>query len=166
MKTKIQPGLLALTIAIPLLVGGLSAFITQDMMKEYFFLNKPPLSPPGWVFPVVWTILYILMGMASYMVIKSGADSSLISKAMIFYGIQLILNFIWSILFFKYSFYLLAFAELIAMMAAIIASTIMFFKTNRTAGLLMTPYILWTTFAAYLNLAVYNLSKTQLPMPR
>ena len=77
-KDKLRPGLLALAIAIPVCVGGIAAMLTGDMMKEYFFLNKPPLSPPGWMFPVVWTILYVMMGLASYFVVTSGADRSLL----------------------------------------------------------------------------------------
>ena len=166
MKTKLRPGLLALTIAIPLCVGGISAMLTGDMMKEYFFLNKPPLSPPGWVFPIVWTILYVMMGLASYLVITSGADRSLIVKALTFYGIQLVLNFFWSILFFNGSLFLWAFIELVAMWTVIIITTVLFFRASNPAGLLMIPYILWSTFAAYLNFAVYKLSITPMPLPR
>ena len=166
MKTKLRPGLLALAIAIPLCVGGISAMLTGDMMKEYFFLNKPPLSPPGWMFPVVWTILYVIMGLASYLVITSGADRTLIVKALLFYGIQLILNFFWSILFFNQSLFLLAFIELIAMWAVIIVTAVLFLRASPPAGLLMIPYILWSTFAAYLNFAVYKLSITPMPLPK
>lgn len=164
MDNKIRPGLLALCIAIPLCIGGISSMLTKEMMKDYASMIKPPLSPPGWLFPIVWTILYILMGIASYMVINSGADHDLIVKAMIFYGIQLVLNFFWSILFFTYSLYLWAFIELIAMWITIIISTVMFFRTDIKAGILMIPYILWSSFAAYLNYASYKLSIT--PMPR
>lgn len=164
MKTKLRPGLLAVTIAIPLCVGGISAMLTGDMMKEYFFLNKPPLSPPGWVFPLVWTILYVMMGLASYLVINSGADKSLIVRALVFYVMQLALNFFWSILFFNYSLFLWAFIELIAMWAVILITTVLFFRTNTVAGTMMIPYVLWSTFAAYLNFAVYKLSITPMPL--
>lgn len=166
MKSKLRPGLLAITIAIPLCIGALSAMLTGDMMKEYFFLNKPPLSPPGWAFPIVWTVLYVMMGLASYLVITSGADRALIVKALVFYGIQLALNFFWSILFFNYSLYLWAFIELIAMWAAIIIATVLFFRASTSAGLLMIPYVLWSTFAAYLNFAVYKMSVTPMPLPK
>ena len=166
MKSKLRPGLLPLTLAIPLCIGGISAMLTGDMMKEYFFLNKPPLSPPGWMFPVVWTILYIMMGLASYLVMTSGADRSLIVKALVFYGIQLALNFFWSILFFNCALYLWAFIELIAMWTAIIITTVLFFRASTPAGVMMIPYILWSTFAAYLNFAVYKLSITPMPLPK
>ena len=166
MKSKLKPGLLAVTILAPLCIGGISAMLTGDMMKEYFFLNKPPLSPPGWMFPVVWTILYVMMGLASYLVMTSGADRSLIVKALVFYGIQLALNFLWSILFFNCSLYLWAFVELIAMWAAILVTTVFFFRASTPAGVMMIPYILWSTFAAYLNFAVYKLSITPMPLPK
>lgn len=166
MNNKVRPGLLIFTIALPLAVGALSAMITGDMMKEYFFMNKPPLSPPSWIFPVVWTVLYIMMGFASYMVINSGADRSLITKALVLYGIQLVLNFFWSLLFFNSGLFLWAFIELIAMWLVIIFTTVMFFRARTSAGVLMVPYILWTTFAAYLNFAVYRLSTIPMPLPR
>ena len=165
-KDKLRPGLLALAIAIPVCVGGIAAMLTGDMMKEYFFLNKPPLSPPGWMFPVVWTILYVMMGLASYFVVTSGADRSLIVKTFVFYGIQLVLNFFWSILFFNQSLFLWAFIELVAMWTVIIITTVLFFRASSLAGAMMIPYVLWSTFAAYLNFAVYKLSITPMPLPR
>ena len=155
-----RPGMLIFSVLIPLCIGGLSALVTKNTMKTYLSMNKPPLSPPGWMFPVVWTILYVMMGVAAYFVITSGADSSLIRKAMMLYAAQLIFNFFWSILFFKLSLYLFAFIELMAMWAIIIVCTVFFFLASRTAGLLMLPYLLWSTFAAYLNFAVYRLSVT------
>lgn len=164
LKNELKPGMLAIAVAIPLCIGGISAMLTGDMMKEYFFLNKPPLSPPGWVFPVVWTILYVMMGLASYLVINSGADRSLIVKALVIYGIQLMLNFLWSILFFNCSLYLWAFVELIVMWVMIIITTVLFFRASTPAGMMMIPYILWSTFAAYLNFAVYKISITPMPI--
>lgn len=166
MKSKINPWLLTLAILLPLFVGGLSAMLTGDMMKEYFFLNKPPLAPPSWLFPVVWTILYVMMGLASYLVINSGADSSIINKALLFYIIQLVLNFFWSILFFNHSLFLWALIELLVMWVTIIVTTVFFFKASPTAGVLMIPLTLWTSFAAYLNLAIYKMSITPMPLPR
>lgn len=166
MNTKLSPGLLAVAVVIPLCIGGLAAMLTGDMMKEYFFLNKPPLSPPGWVFPLVWTLLYVMMGIASYLVMDSGADRNLIVKAFIFYGIQLLLNFFWSILFFNFSLYLVAFVELIAMWVTVMITAVLFFRVSTSASVLMVPYILWLSFAAYLNFAVYKLSITPMPLPK
>lgn len=166
MKSNFRPWLLAITVVIPLSIGGISAMLTGDMMKEYFFLNKPPLSPPSWVFPIVWSILYVMMGVTSYLVINSGADRTLIIRALILYGIQLVLNFFWSILFFRYSLYIWAFIELIAMWGVVIATAVLFFRAARPAGILMIPYVLWLTFAAYLNYAVYKLSIMPMALPK
>ena len=165
MKTKLRPGLLTLAVFLPICVGGISVMLTGDMMKEYFFLNKPPLAPPGWVFPVVWSILYVMMGLASYLVINSGSDRAIVVKALVFYGIQLVLNFFWSILFFNYGLYLMAFIWLLVLWCVSILCAVYFFKINRTAGWLFVPYIAWLTFAAYLNLGtvILNMGKEKLP---
>lgn len=166
MKTKWRPGLLVVSIVLPLGVGGLSALLTGDMMKSYFFLNKPPLSPPGWVFPVVWTILYVMMGLASYLVLSSEEDKGLGVRAMILYSLQLVLNFCWPFLFFYQSLYLWACIELIAMWIGILLTMILFFKISIPAGILMIPTLLWSSFALYLNAAVYCLSITPMPLPK
>lgn len=159
-----RPGLLAFLILIPLCVGGLSTLISGDMKKNYFFYNKPALSPPGWLFPIVWTVLYVMMGIAIYLVITSDADKSLIRRAVFFFSFQLVLNFFWSILFFKYSLYLCAFIELAVMWIAIVICTVYFFRISKASGTMMIPYILWTTFAGYLNFAIYKLSITPMPI--
>lgn len=161
-----RPGLLAFAVILPLFTGGLSAILAGDMMKEYFFMNKPALSPPGWIFPIVWSFLYIMMGLASYLVMSSGANRVLLSRAIIFYGAQLLLNFLWSLLFFNHSLYLAAFVELIAMWVTVVITAVMFFRASKAAGILMVPYILWLTFAGYLNFAVYRLSITPMPLPK
>ena len=166
MKVNLRPGRLALAIAIPLCIGGISAVLTGDMMKEYFFMNKPPLSPPGWLFPIVWSILYVTMGLASYILLTSGAGRELIVKALVFYGVQLALNFFWSILFFNYSLFLWALIELLAMWVTVIVTAVLFFRADPSAGWLMVPCVLWTGFAAYLNYAVYKLSITPMPLPK
>lgn len=166
MTKKIRPGLLILAISLPLCVGGLSAWLTDGMRVSYFFLNKPAISPPSWIFPVVWTILYGMMGLASYYVLTSGADRGLITKAMAFYGIQLVLNFFWSLLFFNKGLFLWALVDLLAMWVLIIIATVLFFRASKIAGAMMIPLIAWVTFAAYLNYAVYKLSITPMPMPR
>ena len=105
MKPNIKKLLIAL--ALPLAVGGLSALLSGGM-GEYMQFNRPPLSPPGWVFPVVWTILYLLMGYASYRIYTSGKDEVAVRKALTVYLAQLFLNFLWSILFFGFDWYLFA----------------------------------------------------------
>lgn len=144
-------------MAIPLLVGGLSALLTMSAMEDFAALNQPPLSPPGWLFPVVWTILYALMGVASYLVLTSGRPGRA-KTALVVYGIQLFFNFLWSIVFFNFGAYLFAFFWLIALWLLIIFTTLLFYRINKAAGYLMIPYILWVTFAAYLNLGIYLLN--------
>lgn len=155
---------LIISVLIPLAVGGLSSILTSDQMKIYHFLNKPALSPPGWVFPVVWTVLYILMGYAFFRVWTSNAEDGLKTAAVLLYFTQLLMNFFWSLIFFNQDHYLLAFVWLIIMLAFVIVCAIFFYKIDRTAGLLMIPYIAWGCFAAYLNLSVYILSITPMPL--
>lgn len=140
---------------MPLAVGGFSALLTRDSMATFNTLTKPALAPPGWLFPVVWTILYILMGIASYQVAISKKPNG---AALITYGIQLIFNFFWSIIFFDLNMYLFAFIWLIILWLLILRTTIRFYRISETAGILMIPYLLWVTFAGYLNLAIYLLN--------
>ena len=142
-------------ILLPLLVGAISAFLTKDNMNIFEFLNKPPLSPPGFLFPIVWTILYTLMGIASYLVLTSNKSDDF---ALIFYGIQLVFNFFWSILFFNFEAYLFSFIWLVILWILILITTILFYKVSKPAGYLIIPYLLWVTFAGYLNLAIYLLN--------
>ena len=144
-------------LAIPLAVGGLAALLSGGM-DSYKTLNQPPLSPPGWVFPVVWTILYLLMGEASYRVLTSGAERFEIRTALIAYGVQLFLNFLWPLVFFGGQMYLTAFLILIALWVGIFVTMRLFSKINETAGDLLIPYLLWVTFAGYLNLGVFLLN--------
>ena len=143
--------------AIPLAVGGLAALLSGGM-DSYSVMNKPPLSPPGWVFPIVWTILYLLMGEASYQVLTSGKDPVKIRTALIAYAVQLALNFIWPLLFFRGQLYLTAFFLLLALWVAILITMLLFSRIKERAGDLLLPYLLWVTFAGYLNLGVFLLN--------
>lgn len=145
-------------IALPLAIGGASAVLTKDSMEIFDYVNKPPLVPPDWLFPVVWTILYILMGLAAYFVHNSHKPGKKIDSALLFYGIQLIFNFFWPIFFFNMQKYLFAFIWLLALWILILITTVKFFGIEKKSGYLMLPYIIWTTFAAYLNLGVYILN--------
>ena len=151
---KIQWKKLLVCIALPLIIGGISGFITMGAMEDFEALSKPPLSPPGWLFPVVWGILYTLMGIASYLVITSGGPAQQINSAIAVYAIQLIFNFFWSIFFFNFGFYYFSFAWLIALWLLIIVTLILFSRLSNAAGYLIIPYLLWVSFAAYLNLGV------------
>ncbi len=155
MKIKVKQLILAL--AIPLAVGGASAFLTKDSMETFQNLNQPPLSPPGWLFPIVWTILFILMGIASYLVSRSPEDTEK-KKALFVYGLQLVVNFFWSIIFFNLGRYLLSFIWLLLLWVLILITILDFKKFSKTAAYLLIPYILWVTFAGYLNLGIYLLN--------
>lgn len=145
---------LLICIAIPLLVGGLAGFISKDSMSAFAALNQPPLSPPGWLFPVVWTILYVLMGIASYLILTSGASQKSIDKAMRLYGLQLLFNFFWTFWFFNLQLYFFAFIWLIVLWILILATIAAFSHISKLAAFLMIPYLLWVTFAGYLNLGI------------
>lgn len=101
---KIKPGVLAVSIAIPLAAGAIAGLASAGSMDAFEALTKPPLSPPGWLFPVVWSILYVMMGIASYLVFTSGADRKSIKTALTVYGVQLFFNFAWTFCFLISSF--------------------------------------------------------------
>ncbi|NLK37664.1 MAG: tryptophan-rich sensory protein [Epulopiscium sp.] len=151
---KIKWKTLLVCIAIPLLVGGLAGFISKNSMSSFALLNQPWLSPPGWLFPVVWTILYILMGIASFLILTSNAPQESIDSAIKLYGLQLLFNFFWTIWFFNLHLYFFSFIWLIALWLLIIATTLSFSRISKLATYLMVPYLLWVTFAAYLNLSI------------
>ncbi len=148
---------LLICLGIPLTVGGLAALITGGM-ADYSELNQPPLSPPGWLFPIVWTILYLLMGYASYRVLVSAVPHEEIKKALILYGAQLFVNFLWPLVFFGLGWYLTAFFVLIALWILIFLTMRAFSRIDERAGDLLLPYILWVTFAGYLNIGVFLLN--------
>lgn len=139
-----------LLTALPLVVGGLSAAIAGDMSAQTY--RQPPFSPPAWVFPVVWTALYLVMGFASYLVYRD--CDYLLNDAMKCFFYQLFVNFSWSIVFFRFGFYTAAAVVLGALLLLTIGTTAQFFTVNKTAGKLMVPYILWLVFALYLNVGV------------
>ena len=143
-------------VAIPLAVGGLSAWITKDGMKAFETVNQPPLTPPMWLFPVVWSILFVLMGIASYLVVMQKGEDT---KALTLYAVQLIFNFFWSIWFFNLGWYLFAFLWLVALWILILATTVAFYRISKPAAWLMLPYLVWVAFAGYLNLGVWWLNR-------
>ena len=158
MNKKINYKTLAICILIPLAVGGLSALFTMGSMDDFAALNQPPLSPPGWLFPIVWTVLFILMGIASYIVLETPSSAEETEKAFKVYFLQLGFNFFWSIIFFNLGAFEIAFAWLCILLALIVITTVRFWRINKWAGILMLPYIAWVTFAGYLNLAICYLN--------
>ena len=157
---KIDKKKLIICLLIPLAGGALSGFISRGGMEAFEQLNQPPLSPPGWLFPVVWTILYLMMGLASYLVATSDeAFPHEINSALTVYGIQLAMNFVWPILFFNLEMRLLAFFWLVHIWLLILLTIRLFKDISPTAAKLMIPYLLWVTFAGYLNMYVYLLNR-------
>ena len=142
-------------ILLPVLVGALVGIITSGSM-DYNMLQKPPLAPPGAVFPIVWTILYILMGI-SYGILKVNNQTD--EEIDWIYYIQLAINALWSIIFFNFKWRLFAFVWIILLAVAVISMIRKFLKKNKISGLLQIPYILWVIFAAYLNLEFYILNR-------
>lgn len=159
MKRKIQYGPLAAALAIPLAVGGFSAFLTREGMEHFKTVAQPPLSPPAWLFPVAWTILYLLMGAASYLVWVSGASEKRRDRALTVYGLSLAANFLWPIVFFTARLYLAAFLLLLVLWVLVVITALLFSCIDDRAGKLMIPYIVWLSFAAYLNLGVWLLNR-------
>lgn len=147
---------LTVSIAIPLLAGAIgSVFTAKSVSTWYATLAKPAINPPNWLFGPVWTALYIMMGIALYIVWEAKREKR---KAFTLFGTQLALNAFWSILFFgmRQPFY--AFIEIIALWAAILMTIISFYKVKRTAAYLLLPYILWVSYAAVLNYFLFALN--------
>ena len=145
-------------IAIPLAVGILAALLSGGGMEKFAMLKQPPLSPPGWLFPVVWTILYILMGIASFLVYEAGPNRPAVSQALFVYGLQLAVNFLWPIFFFRFGWYLFSFFWLVLLWLLIFVTIVRFYGISKPAAYLMIPYLVWVTFAGYLNFGIYLLN--------
>ena len=155
---KINWKLLILCIAIPLAVGGLSAFLTGGGMEVFESVNQPPLSPPAWLFPVVWTILYTLMGISSYLILTSGAEQAEIQNALSIYAYQLTVNFLWPTFFFNFRWFFFSFLWLLLLIFLAAAMIREFYKISKPAALINIPYLVWLIFAGYLNFAIWWLN--------
>ncbi len=151
---KINWKALLINIAIPLAVGFISGFITSNTVEIFEQLVKPPLSPPAILFPIVWTILYILMGISSYLVYVSGAKSEQKQTVMKINAAQLFFNFFWSIIFFGLSLYYVGFVWIIILIALVVLLIIKSKPISKYSAYLLIPYLAWISFAAYLNLAI------------
>ncbi len=152
---KIKPLIISLVISLG--VGALAAFLTPNSKEIYEALVKPPLAPPSWIFGVVWPALFLLMGISAYLIYISGSPDS--RRALGIYVVQLAVNFGWSLLFFGIEIFLAAFFWLLLLWALVVVMTVKFYRINRIAAYLQIPYILWLSFAAYLNLSIYFLNK-------
>jgi len=149
---------LLISILIALLAGFIgSLFTTSSISTWYTFINKPLFSPPNWIFAPVWSFLYVLMGISAFLIWQK-RDNLKIKLAMIFYGIQLVLNTLWSIIFFGMHNPGLALLEILILWVFISITLIEFYRINKTAGLLFIPYLLWVSFASILNYAIWILN--------
>lgn len=154
-KTKTYLWCIGLTLA----VGALSAFLTMGNMDVYEEITKPPLAPPAILFPIVWTILYTLMGISlAGVIIKGRKDGKYTLPAIRTYVIQLAVNFFWSIIFFNLRAFLFSFAWLFLLWFLIIDMIFKFYKISRISAYINIPYFIWVTFAGYLNLMIYILN--------
>lgn len=145
------------SIIIALAVGGVSALLTMDSMERFSELEQPPLSPPSWLFPIVWTILFILMGISAARIYNIG-DRGGNSSALTVYGIQLFVNFMWPVIFFRLELRLAALFWLLLLLALVILMIVRFYRIDKTAAYLQIPYLIWLLFAAYLNTGVFILN--------
>lgn len=151
---KINTSKFVLSIAIPLISGLLGSVFTAPAVKTWYLeINKPTWNPPSWLFGPVWTTLFILMGVALYLV-WSSKPSNKARVAIKMFAAQMVLNILWSAFFFGMQNFWLAFGEIVILWIAIALTIVDFFKVNKTAGWLLFPYIAWVSFAAYLNMTV------------
>ena len=158
MKEKFKAYLISIGIALG--VGGLSALLTSGSMNLYEDIIRPPLSPPSWLFPLVWTVLFILMGISAAMIyLDRNTPVPQKKSALYTYALSLIVNFFWSIIFFNMRAYLFAFIWLLLLLYLIIRTIMKYYKINPLAAYLQIPYLLWVSFAGYLTIAIWILNK-------
>lgn len=146
---------LIISVIISLSVGGLSALLTMKNMSLFDEVKKPPLSPPAVLFPIVWTVLYILMGISSAIVFEHRVfKKSEAEKGLLIYAVSLVINFFWSIIFFNFRAFTFAFFWLLLLWCAILYMIAQFYKVNKLSSYLQIPYLIWVTFAGYLTFAI------------
>ena len=136
--------------------GVISWLLTGNSMEIYRDLNKPALSPPGQLFPIVWTMLYILMGISIYIIMQS--KRKLKKNARLIYYIQLVTNALWTPIFFGFKEYFLAFLWILMLIVFVITMILTFYKISKKAAYIQIPYLLWLLFASYLNFGVFVLN--------
>ena len=141
---------------LPLAVGGAAAVLTMDAMAQYSALPQPPFAPPAWVFPAVWTVLYLLMGAASRRVHRLGTQES--RNALMLYYVQLAVHFVCPLLYFRAQEYAVAFWWLLLLLALVLAALSAFSRLDKAAGRLLMPYAAWLLFAAYLNYSMMRMA--------
>lgn len=147
--------LIIITI-VTFIVGSFFSFFIMNNMDTFKELNKPINVPPV-VFPIVWSALYLLMSISFYIVLET--DNKEKEKALIFYIVQLLINSLWSLIFFGFDAYLLSFIWLLLLLGAVIVMIVNFYKINKTSAYIQIPYVLWIIFAGYLNISIYLLNR-------
>lgn len=150
---------LVISLAVPLAGGALIGWATSGSMEAFEALNQPALSPPGILFPIVWAVLYLLMGVSCYLIWTKSADPVVRKNALAIYALQLLLNFAWPLIFFVGEYFLAAFFCLLALWLIVLGMILRFYKISPLAAYLQIPYIVWLTFAGYLNIMIYALNK-------
>lgn len=157
MLAKIKPYVVSILIALA--VGALSAFLTRGGMDIYSQVNVPPLAPPGFLFPIVWTVLFILMGISAAIIYgKREEYPNEVRRALTVYGLSLAVNFLWSIIFFNFRSFLFAFVWLLLLLYLILKTIMLYKPISPIAAYLQIPYLIWVTFAGYLNLGIFLLN--------
>lgn len=155
---KVNWKLLIVCTAVPLAVGAAASLLTGGAMQTFESVVKPPLSPPAWLFPVVWTVLYALMGVSSYLIASSGKEAAEVKSALAVYAYQLTVNFLWPTFFFHFRWYLFSFLWLILLVLLVASMLREFYQISKTAAYLNVPYLIWLIFAGYLNFAIWWLN--------
>ncbi|MFA5098800.1 MAG: TspO/MBR family protein [Candidatus Paceibacterota bacterium] len=147
------------SILLPLLAGFIGSFFTASTVSSWYQeLIKPSFNPPGWIFGPVWTLLYIFMGLALYLVWQSEIENKKKKIAISVFAAQLALNVLWSVLFFGLKNPFWAFAEIVLLWVLILANLILFWKIKKSAGWLLLPYLFWVSFASVLNFSIWQLN--------
>ncbi len=144
-------------LLLPILVGFIAGLLIRDNVPYYQTLNKPPFSPPAILFPIVWTLLYLLMGYSSYLIFLSPSAKK--NAALSVYFLQLLCNFFWPLLFFNLQAYLTSFLWLVTLFLLVCYLCILFYEISHPAAYLLIPYVLWLVYAGYLNFGVYLFNK-------
>lgn len=146
-------------IGISLAAGAVGSIFTYESIQTWYTtLNKPFFNPPNWVFGPVWTVLYVLMGISLYIIWNEKSTSSSKKTGIVFFFIQLVLNTIWSILFFGLQAPGIAFVEILILLFSIVYTSVYFSRISKIAAVLLVPYMLWVTFASILNFAIFILN--------
>jgi len=150
---------IVIAVAICLAIGSASGLATASSINDWFVtINKPSFNPPNWLFAPVWTVLYIMMGVAAALVWDEGWEKSAVKNALLFFGIQLILNSLWTVIFFGFKQIDLALIEIIILWVMLFLTILKFTKIRKLASYLLIPYILWVSFATVLNGAIWQLN--------